>query len=56
MPETPSRNNTSNRFLSPLSREDFGLLEPDLGVVDLPVRKLLEARPKNAPPTVTELD
>ncbi len=44
MPETPSRSNTSNRILSRLSREDYGLLEPHLDPVDLPVRKSLEAR------------
>jgi CRP-like cAMP-binding protein len=33
-----------NRILSRLSRADFGLLEPHLEAVDLPVRKQLEAR------------
>src|SRR4051812_4371393 len=44
MPETLSRTTTSNRILSRLSREDFALLEPHLGPVDLPVRKSLEKR------------
>src|SRR5204863_6423092 len=35
---------SSNRILSRLSRADFGLLEPHLEAVDLPVRKQLEAR------------
>jgi CRP-like cAMP-binding protein len=35
-----------NRILSRLSRADFGLLEPHLEPVDLPVRKQLEARKK----------
>jgi CRP-like cAMP-binding protein len=35
-----------NRILSRLSRADFGLLEPHLVAVDLPVRKELEARNK----------
>lgn len=38
----PSR----NYILSSLSRDDFRLLEPHLQPVDLPVRKLLEARNK----------
>ena len=46
MPEHPSRNSSSNRILSRLSREDFALLEPDLEAVELPVRKPLEARKK----------
>jgi CRP-like cAMP-binding protein len=33
-----------NRILSRLSREDFGLLEPHLEAVDLPVKKPLETR------------
>jgi CRP-like cAMP-binding protein len=44
MPENPSRNRTSNRILSRLSREDFASLEPHLEAVDLPVRKSLETR------------
>jgi CRP-like cAMP-binding protein len=35
-----------NRLLSRLSPADFGLLEPHLEAVDLPVRKQLEARNK----------
>jgi CRP-like cAMP-binding protein len=46
MPETPSRSKTSNRILSRLSRADFGLLEPHLEGVDLPVRKHLETPKK----------
>jgi CRP-like cAMP-binding protein len=46
MPENPSRSTTSNRILSRLSREDFDLLGPHLEPIDLPVRKLLEARRK----------
>jgi CRP-like cAMP-binding protein len=37
------RSRTPNRLLSLLSRDDFGLLEPHLEPVDLPVRKQLEA-------------
>jgi CRP-like cAMP-binding protein len=37
---------TSNRILSCLSREDFGLLEPHLEVTDLPFRECLENRSK----------
>jgi CRP-like cAMP-binding protein len=37
---------SSNRILSRLSREDLGLIEPHLESVDLPLRKLLEARRK----------
>lgn len=46
MPENPSRSRTPNRILSRLPREDFGLLEPHLAPVDLPVRKQLEAPKK----------
>ena len=46
MPESASRNKTSNRILSRLSREDFDLLGPHLEAIDLPVRKSLEARKK----------
>jgi CRP-like cAMP-binding protein len=46
MPEIPSRDRTSNRILSHLPREDFALLKPHLEAVDLPVRKVLEARRK----------
>jgi len=35
-----------NRILSSLSRADFGLLEPHLQAVELPLRKELEARNK----------
>jgi CRP-like cAMP-binding protein len=35
---------SSNRILRGLSREDFGLLEPHLEAVDLPMRKSLEKR------------
>jgi CRP-like cAMP-binding protein len=37
---------SSNRILSPLSRQDFALLEPHVEPVDLPVRKALETRRK----------
>jgi CRP-like cAMP-binding protein len=37
---------SSNRILSRLSREDFGLLEPHLQSVDLPVRKQIEVPKK----------
>jgi len=40
----PSRSKPSNRILSRLSRDDLALLEPHLEAVDLPVRKMLEAR------------
>jgi CRP-like cAMP-binding protein len=46
MPEKPSRSTTSNRILSRLSREDFDLVGPHFETVNLPVRKLLEARKK----------
>lgn len=36
--------NTQNLILSRLSRSDFGLLEPHLEAVQLPVRKVLERR------------
>jgi CRP-like cAMP-binding protein len=39
-----SRSPTPNRILSRLSSEDFGLLEPHLDAVDLPLRKQLETR------------
>ena len=38
------RSTTPNRILSGLSRKDFGLLEPHLNAVDLPLRKQLETR------------
>jgi CRP-like cAMP-binding protein len=41
-----SRSTTANRILSRLSREDFDLLAPNLEAVDLPLRKVLEARKK----------
>jgi CRP-like cAMP-binding protein len=44
MADQPSRSKISNRILSRLSREDFGLLEPHLEPLDLPVRKTLETR------------
>src|SRR5260370_30022011 len=44
MPETPQFGTTSNRLLSRLSREDFGLLAPHLEATDLPVRHRLEIR------------
>jgi CRP-like cAMP-binding protein len=37
---------TPNRILARLSADDFRLLEPQLTAVDLPLRKLLEARNK----------
>jgi CRP-like cAMP-binding protein len=37
---------TPNRILSSLSRADFGLLEPHLQAVELPLRKELEVRNK----------
>ena len=46
MAKNPSRSQTANRILSRLSREDFGLLEPHLEAVDLPLRKRLEERKK----------
>ena len=44
MAKNPSRSQTANRILSRLSPEDFGLLEPHLEAVDLPVRTRLEER------------
>jgi CRP-like cAMP-binding protein len=41
----PSRD-SANRVLSSLSRNDYALLEPHLEPVELPLRKLLEARKK----------
>jgi len=38
------RPESANRLLSRLSRADFARLEPHLEAVDLPVRKMLEAR------------
>ena len=46
MPDPVSRNTTRNHILSGLTRADFGLLQPHLEAVDLPVRKPLEARKK----------
>jgi hypothetical protein len=37
---------SSNRLLARLSRADFGLLEPHLEAVELPVRKVLVERNK----------
>jgi CRP-like cAMP-binding protein len=42
MPESLSRNARPNYILSRLSRADFGLLQPYLDAVDLPVRQRLE--------------
>jgi CRP-like cAMP-binding protein len=44
MPEDTSRSTTPNQLLSRLTRADFGLLEPHLEAVDLPLRKPLEPR------------
>jgi CRP-like cAMP-binding protein len=44
MPRSLSQSAISNRLLSALSAEDFGLLAPHLAMVDLPVRKVLERR------------
>jgi CRP-like cAMP-binding protein len=46
MVKDPRRPASSNRILSRLSREDFGLLEPHLEVTDLPFRECLENRSK----------
>lgn len=46
MPNPISRGTTRNHILSRLTRADFGLLQPHLEAVDLPVRKPLEARKK----------
>jgi CRP-like cAMP-binding protein len=46
MPEKPSTARSANRLLSRLSPEEFGLLQPYLEAVDLPVRKQLESRNK----------
>jgi CRP-like cAMP-binding protein len=46
MPNPISRSTTRNHILSRLTRADFGLLQPHLEAVDLPVRKPLEARKK----------
>jgi CRP-like cAMP-binding protein len=40
------QNSTSNHLLSRLSRADFQLLAPNLERIDLPLRKMLEARNK----------
>ena len=40
------RTTTPNRILAGLSPDDFGLLEPHLAPVDLPIRKQLETRKK----------
>ena len=44
MPETPQFGKSSNRLLSRLSREDFGLLAPHLEATNLPLRHRLEIR------------
>ena len=44
MSDNLSRSTTSNRILSRLSRDDFGLLQPHLDAIDFPVRKQLETR------------
>ncbi len=46
MLEIRARGKSANQILSRLSRADFGLLEPHLEAVDLPLRKQLEARKK----------
>lgn len=46
MAKDPQRPASSNRILSRLSREDFGLLEPRLEATDLPFRECLETRSK----------
>jgi CRP-like cAMP-binding protein len=46
MSETLMPSQSSNRILSRLSQEEFGLLRPNLEAVDLPVRKQLESRNK----------
>jgi CRP-like cAMP-binding protein len=46
MPEKPPTTRSANRILSRLSPEEFGLLQPDLEAVELPVRKQLESRNK----------
>lgn len=46
MPANSLHRSSSNRILSHLSREDFGLLEPHLELTDLPVRERLECRSK----------
>ncbi len=46
MLENPLDRTTANRLLSHLSPEDFGLLEPHLEAVDLPLRRSLEAHNK----------
>ena len=44
MPEPVRRGDTSNFILQRLSDDDFGLLQPHLETVRLPVQKALEAR------------
>ena len=44
MPEPVTRGDTSNFILKRLSDDDFGLLQPHLETIRLPVRKMLEAR------------
>lgn len=44
MAERLSQTAVSNRLLSALSEEDFGLLAPHLESVELPLRKMLERR------------
>jgi CRP-like cAMP-binding protein len=44
MPRDALSRQTSNRILADLSQSDFDLLEPDLQVLELPVRKRLEIR------------
>jgi CRP-like cAMP-binding protein len=46
MPANPVSHTTPNRILSRLSRQDFGLLEPYLEAIELPVRTQLENRNK----------
>ncbi|HEV7442951.1 MAG TPA: hypothetical protein VGO18_10185, partial [Steroidobacteraceae bacterium] len=44
MSKVLSPNTTANRILARLSHEDFGLLEPHLEAVELPLRRSLEKR------------
>ena len=44
MPEPVTRGDTSNFILKRCSESDFGLLQPHLETIRMPVRKILEAR------------
>ena len=44
MPEPITRGDISNFVLKRLSDDDFGLLQPHLETIRLPVRKMLETR------------